>query len=176
VDDAELLHRTAQGDLQAFEELYRRYSGSVYALLLHILGIREEAEEILQDTFVKLHREAHRYQPERGSVATFLFVIARTLAFSRLRARQARPQKDEAWDVHDPTQELGLWEEAPEERILIRLALQRLPQDERELLEAAFYRGYSHSELAKRFGLPLGTVKTKLRRALQQLRGFLEEA
>ncbi len=110
----------ARGDERALEELYRRYGGAVYALLLRMLGSREEAEEVLQDTFVQIHREASRYVIERGTVTAFTFTIARNLAISRLRSRKARPQKNEDHDLHDPDQELGLWrEDDPTDRIVL---------------------------------------------------------
>ncbi|GIW36988.1 MAG: putative RNA polymerase sigma E protein [Meiothermus sp.] len=172
--DTALLSCLAKGDERALEELYRRYSPSLYALLLRMLQSREEAEEILQDSFVQLYREAARYQPERGSVTAFLFTIGRNLALSRLRSRKARPQKLEDHDLHSPDQELGLWrEDDPTDRILVRRALQRLEPSDRQLLEEAFFDGFSHSELAERHQLPLGTIKTRLRRALLKLRAYL---
>jgi RNA polymerase sigma-70 factor (ECF subfamily) len=173
--DSDLMQQVAQGEESALEELYRRHGGKVYALLLHMLGGREEAEEVLQDSFVQLYKEARRYDPQRGSVSTFLFTIARNLALSRLRARRVRPQKALEYDLHDPEQELGLWHEHdPTDRVLVERALARLSPEERRLLEESFYWGYSHSELSERHQMPLGTVKTKVRRALLRLREFLE--
>lgn len=164
----------ARGDEGALEELYRRYSGQVYALLLRMLQSREEAEEVLQDTFVQIHREARRYVSERGTVSAFIFTIARNLALSRLRSRKARPQKNEDHDLHDPEQELGLWrEDDPTDRIVVGRAMAQLEPIDRKLLEDAFYSGYSHSDLAEIHKLPLGTVKTRVRRALLKLRDFL---
>ncbi|MCX8088809.1 MAG: sigma-70 family RNA polymerase sigma factor [Meiothermus ruber] len=172
--DIALMSRLAKGDERALEELYRRYSPSLYALLLRMLQSPEEAEEILQDSFVQLYREAARYQPERGGVAAFLFTIGRNFALSRLRNRKARPPKIDDLDLHNPEQELGLWrEDDPTDRILVRQALGRLEPTDRKLLEEAFFDGYSHSELAERHNLPLGTVKTRLRRALLKLRAYL---
>ncbi|WP_299431282.1 sigma-70 family RNA polymerase sigma factor [uncultured Meiothermus sp.] len=172
--DIDLMSRLAKGDERALAELYRRYSPSLYALLLRMLQSREEAEEILQDSFVQLYREAARYQLERGSVTAFLFTIGRHFALSRLRSRGARPQKVDDRDLHNPEQELGLWrEDDPTDRILIRRALHRLEPTDRKLLEEAFFDGYSHSELAERHHLPLGTVKTRVRRALLKLREYL---
>lgn len=172
--DTGLVARMAKGDERALEELYRRFAPQVFALLLRMLQSREEAEEILQDTFVQLYRDSGRYDPERGGVTAFLFTIARSRALSRLRARRARPQKAEDLDLHDPEQELGVWrEDDPEGRVLVGRALARLEPQERELLEEAFYLGYSHAELAALHKLPLGTAKTKVRRALLKLRAFL---
>ncbi|AEB11813.1 RNA polymerase sigma factor [Marinithermus hydrothermalis] len=172
--EEELLVRTASGDQAALAELYRRMAPRVLALATRILGSREEAEEVLQDTFVKLYRDGHRYTPEKSSARTFVLTVARNLAISRLRARSARPTKAPL-DVHDP----GFSHPAPEPpdlttRVVVRRALEQLEADERRLLEEAFFMGYTHKELAQRHGLPLGTVKTRLRRALLKLRRYLE--
>lgn len=172
--DAELVARIAGGSQAALEELYRRHAPRVFALLLRMLGSREEAEEVLQDSFFQLYKEARRYQKERGAVTTFLFTISRNLALSRLRARRARPQKDEGRDLHDPEQELGFTQNHdPEGRVMVRQALSRLSPEERLLLDEAFFMGYSHSDLAERHKMPLGTVKTKVRNALLRLHEFL---
>jgi len=168
--------RLRRGQENALEELYRRYSPQVYALLLRMLSSREEAEEILQDTFVQLYRKASQYSPERGGVTAFLFTIARNLALSRLRNRKARPQKVEGQDIHDPDQELGFWrEDDPEARVVLQKALAQLEAGDRLLLEDAFYAGFSHAELAERHRMPLGTVKTRIRRAILKLRELLAQ-
>lgn len=174
--DAALVLRASRGEASALEELYRRYAPQLNGLLLRMLGSREEAEEILQDTFVQLYREAGRYSPERGAVSTFVFTLGRNLALSRLRMRRARPQKDEERDLHDPEQEIGLWsEDDPTTRILVHRALECLEKDDRLLLEESFFWGYSHTELAERHHMPLGTIKTKVRRALLRLRAVLND-
>ena len=174
--DASLVLRLTRGEGAALEELYRRYAPQVNGLLLRMLGSREEAEEILQDTFVQVYREARRYSPERGAVSTFIFTLGRNLALSRLRMRRARPQKDEERDLHDPEQEIGLWsEDDPTTRILVHRALECLDKDDRMLLEESFFWGYSHTELAQRHHMPLGTIKTKVRRALLRLRTVLND-
>lgn len=175
-----LLRRLALGEETALEELYRALAPRVFALLLRMLGSREEAEEVLQDTFLRLYRLASRYDPGRGEAKTFVYAIARNLALSRLRQRRRQPPKDLALDPQDPDGEreeaLGFYEEGREERVLAARALESLPPEERALLERAFYEGLSHRELAEETGLPLGTVKAKIRRALLKLRQLLGEA
>lgn len=158
------------------KRLYDRYAPAVFTLALRMLDSREEAEEVLQDAFVRLFASAERYRPQRGSVKTYLYSIARNLAISRLRARNSRPRKALGHDLHDPS---WSWSHHPAAdgvtRVVVREALAKLSAEEVALLEDAFYRGYSHSQLAERSGLPLGTLKSKLRRALLKMRALLED-
>jgi RNA polymerase sigma-70 factor, ECF subfamily len=172
----ELLRLVALGDDNAFEVLYRRLSPRVYAVALRMLHSREEAEEVVQDTFLKLHRDAERYQSELNSVAAFTVTVTQRLALSRLRARQARPAKADDYDVHDPASTFAQPDDSdPTLRPLLSRAMGTLTSDERTLLEAAFFDGYSHEELSVRHALPLGSLKSKVRRALLKLRHVLEE-
>lgn len=175
--EVELLARLSRRDEHALAELYARLSANVYALARRMLRSPEEAEEVLQDTFVRLFNHAESFDPSRGSARAFIYTIARNEVLSRLRKRRARPTQAEGWDVHDPATALAAPADAdPLDRVTVAGALARLEPDERSLLEQAFYQGYSHGELAERTGVPLGTVKSKLRRALLQLRAYLEEA
>lgn len=162
-------------EAQALEHLHARYAPTIYRMALHMLESHEEAEEIVQDTFSKIHQKAWRFDPTRGSVKTFLYSIARNFALSRIRARRVRPQVHTAYDIHDAntlaTKDTAKIREA---RLLVTEALATLSASERSLLEASFYKGYSHQELAAHFNMPLGTLKSKLRRALHKLRDTLE--
>jgi RNA polymerase sigma-70 factor (ECF subfamily) len=193
ISDAELVARVARGKSSvdiggepsrngaaggeaALRELLSRHGPSVMSLGQRMLGNHEEAEEILQDTFLRLYRNAAGFRPGRASVRTYLFAIARNLAISRLRKRNARPRAAEGIDPHSVTFQAAVGiPDDPLPGILVRDALSHLDADERELLDGAFYLGFSHSELAERSGLPLGTVKSRVRRALLQLRRLLED-
>ena len=177
LSDGELLERLRQRDDAALAELYRRLAPAAYALALRLLESREEAEEVLQDTFVRLHREAAGRRDDGVPVRAFVFVIARNLALSRLRARAARPQAAEGLDPHEPDFALSP-SAAPDltTRLVVTGALERLDPADRRLVEDAFFQGLTHAELAERDRLPLGTVKARLRRALLKMRGFLERA
>lgn len=168
--------RTAADAEEALRELLTRHGGSVMALARHMLGSREEAEEVLQDAFMKLYRHAADFDEARASVRTYLFAIARNLSLSRLRARGARPRAAEGVDPHGVAFQsaVGVHDDALP-GILVRDALAQLDGDERELLQGAFFLGYSHAELAERADLPLGTVKSRIRRAMLKLRQRLEE-
>lgn len=170
-----LMLRLREGDTEALAELYDRLASPVYALALHMLGSPEEAEEVLQDTFLKAYRTSDRYRPALGEPRTYLYTIARNACLSRLRKRSARPRKATHLDVHDaaaafrgPAGGDGLT------RMWIDAALEGIDEGDADLVRMAFFGGYSHSQLADRTGLPLGTVKSRLRRAMHRLRNRLE--
>ena len=172
--EAALVGRLQRGDERALAELYDRLGTHVYALALKLLRSPEEAEEVVQDTFLKLY-EADSYKTLERSPRAYIYTIARNLALSRLRKRQVRPTKAEEWDVYDPRSDLAEPQSADHEsKLLAERLLAYLSDDERALVEDSFYEGYTHSQLAKRTGLPLGTVKSKLRRALLKLRDYWE--
>lgn len=173
--DAELVARVAQGSEDALGELFERHAGSVAALAQRMLGDRRDAEEVVQDTFLSLHRHAAAFDGRRASMRTYLYAIARNLCLTRLRKRASRPLPAHGSDPHDAAFQAAVGvDHDPLPAILVRGALESLAQDERELLEAAFYGGFSHRELADIHALPLGTVKSRLRRALGKLRVQLD--
>lgn len=172
--EAALLERLYTGDEKALAELYERLSGNVYALALQMLRNREEAEEVLQDTFLKLYRNPHGFEPGRGSARAFVYTVARNACLSRLRAKRARPLSAEM-DVHDPDAGFAALAADPGRGLEVRQALAELEPLDRQLLGETFFGGYSHGEVAAHFDLPLGTVKSRVRRALLSLRRFLEK-
>lgn len=165
-----LIVQLQHGQDDALRELYDDLSGVTYRVCLRMLGTPEDAEEALQDTFVRLADRADVYEPSRGTVKTFVLTIAHHLCLERLRTRRARPQRQQEWeddrafDVPAPTARDSL------DEALVQSALAGLPDTDRALLEAMFFGGYTHAEITTRTGLPLGTVKSRLRRALLKLR------
>ena len=173
--EAELVARLQRGDEGALAELYERLGGNVYALALKLLKSREEAEEVVQDTFLTLYRKAESYHTLHRSPRAFVYTIARNEALSRLRKRGARPSKADGWDVHDPTTVFSSPAPAdPTTSLFVGKMLEHVDAEERKLLEGSFYSGYTHAELSELTGMPLGTVKSKLRRALLKLRDYVE--
>lgn len=171
--DEELLERVGLHDRDAFEVLYRRYSRSVLGLALRRLGDRGRAEDAMQETFAAIWRAARTYRPERGPAAPWLFAVARNSISDRGRARREPPAEapDEA------TAEAGPDEQAEQSWLSWRVhnALEKLPDNERKLIELAYWSGLSQSEIANLVGIPLGTVKTRTRSALARLADELEE-
>jgi RNA polymerase sigma-70 factor (ECF subfamily) len=170
--DGELIQRTSDGDEAAYETLYRRYARSVFGLALRRLGDRGRAEDAVQETFVSIWRSASTYRPERGPGAPWLYGVARNAIVDRSRVRNEPPAEhpDEAAVEASPEEQA----EAAWIRWRLHRALETLPEREREVIALAYWSDLSQSEVAQRLGIPLGTVKTRTRSALQHLAEILE--
>jgi RNA polymerase sigma-70 factor, ECF subfamily len=185
--DVGLLQRIATRDEGALAALYDRHSRLAYSVIMRILGSPSDAEDVLQETFVRVWARADTYDPLLGSPATWLTRIARNRAIDRLRARRVRRHLaiEPAVDAADDGARSGepVTRDTPETLLgsyttasAVRMALAILTPAQRALIEAAYFEGYTHSELATRFGVPLGTVKTRIRTGLAALRDHLEQA
>jgi len=170
--DGELIERIAGGDRPAFEELYRRYSRSVLGLALRRLGDRGRAEDASQEAFVAIWRSARTYDPSRGNGAPWLYAVARNAITDGLR-RTPEPAADvpdgPSGEPDPSTQAEDAWR-----AWRVHRALEVLPQNERAVIEVAYWRGLSQSEIAELLGIPLGTVKTRTRSALARLADALD--
>ena len=169
-ESSTVLQRIASGEPGALAELYDRFAGLVHGLSLRILRDPADAEDVVQEVFVQVWRQAGSFDPGRGSLQAWLCMIARSRALDRLRRRSARREdpEDEAPAPGDsPT---------PEHTLAVRKALLALPEEQRRALELAYYEGLTQSEIAQRLGHPLGTVKTRIRSAMIRLREVLEPA
>jgi RNA polymerase sigma-70 factor, ECF subfamily len=166
--DAELLAQVAAGDQPAFEELHRRYARSVLGIALRRIGDRGRAEDATQDTFTSIWRSASRFDPARGEATSWLYTVARNAIVDGLRRRR-EPPVDEAPDMAAPGP--GPDESAEHGWVSWRVhrALEELPEQERSLVELAYWSGLSQSEIATYLSIPLGTVKTRTRSALRRL-------
>lgn len=175
-----LLPAVARGDIASFEALFDRYSGTLYALLLRILGNPEDAQEVLQETFVKVWTNAKMFDAVRGSEAAWLISIARSRGIDKLRSRRIRVDRE-----NDAGREISIHSSfvekttgaddaiRSEERTAVRGALAELPEAQRVALELAYFEGLSQSEIAERLGEPLGTVKTRMQLGMKKLRDRL---
>ena len=172
IDDNELIESVARGNEQALLVLYDRYASRVHALTLRILGDTMLAEEATQDTFLKLWSRARSYLNDRGSLIVWLLAIARHTALDRLRLEARRPLLSDRTDPEDIWPILADNRNHPDEARWRSLyfAIQALPGEQRQVIEMAYYQGLSQSEIAEVLGWPLGTVKTRLRAAMEQLR------
>jgi len=180
--DRSLLERAAQGDEAAFEQLYDRYSAVLYAMAYRIAGEASDAEEIVLDSFSQAWREATRFRAERGSVIAWLTMICRSRALDLVRARgrrgkvlssaaAAEPDAPPAMGAAPAASDRDL--DLLERRRWVAEALGALSLPQRQAIELAYYDGLSHSEIADRLGEPLGTVKTRVRLAMEKLREML---
>ena len=157
--------------------LYQRYGNLVYSMALQTLRQPVLAEEVTQDVFLKLWQQPERWNPALGQLSSWLLAITRNAAIDRLR-REARHNASDIEAIAEADAEpaamtdLGAWADGQ----LLRELMRQLPTEQRELIELAFYRGYTHSELSEGLGVPLGTVKTRLRAGMQKLRVLWEQA
>jgi RNA polymerase sigma-70 factor (ECF subfamily) len=171
--DWSLLERIAEEDEEAFSALYDRYSGLVFSTAKRILHRTGEAEEILQDIFYAVWCTAERFHPAKGSLAGWLLVTARNRAISKLRRKDIRAQQIDANSV---SLSADLESHAAQTLLLgkVRRAMASLSDGQREALECAYFEGMSHAEIAEKTGQLLGTVKTRLRSAMEALKKVLQ--
>ena len=164
--------RVVRGDEPAFLMLYDRHAARVHALTLRILNDPMLAEEATQDAFLKLWSRARLFLDERGSLLLWLLTIARRTALDRLRLEGRRPVLSDANDPDDLWQVIPDQDSMPEEARWrsLHFAVQSLDLDYRRVIELAYFQGLSQSEIAEVLGWPLGTVKTRMRAAMEHLR------
>ncbi|MGH8612719.1 MAG: sigma-70 family RNA polymerase sigma factor [Gammaproteobacteria bacterium] len=169
-DGRQLIGRVAEGDRIALEGLYDRYAQLVFALALRILRNQTDAEEVVQDVFWQVWRNATRYDPARGTPDAWLFTLARTRALDALRLsrRSEGLALEEASEVSEDLAAEGA--QATEIRQIVTNALNGLSKVQRTAIELAYYGGLTQTEIAQHTGAPLGTVKTWIRKGLAQLR------
>ncbi len=173
--DLELIQALKTGEKSALSKLYDRYGLLVYGLALKILKNAQEAEDLTQEVFVSLwHRNT--YNPARGSLSSYLIVMTRSRALDKLRSRFSRNKFLERWRQtttqsfsRSAFEQVDLWDSSQH----VQSALAQLPEQQRKILEMAYYQDLSQSEIAKTLNIPLGTVKTSARQALKKLRTIL---
>lgn len=180
VSEEDLLLRAGRGDSRAFEQLYDAFSPRLFGLLRQMLHDEREAEDVLQDGFVHLWERASAYDPARGRAFPWAALIFRHKAIDRMRVLGRRTRLVESAALEQATlngqSHAGADEEAQahERSAVVRSALNELPKDQRQLIECAFLKGLTHHVIADSLGLPLGTVKTHIRRGLLRLRDLLK--
>jgi RNA polymerase sigma-70 factor (ECF subfamily) len=178
-----LIGQIVRKNQSALAELYDRTNPLVYGLALRIVREPSVAEDIMQEVYMQVWRRADAFDPERGAVLSWIVTIARSRALDRLRSSNARlTRENQAEDLDtfcspgpDPERDISEFEHGQ----LVRRFLYELPRDQRRVIELAFFHGFTHTEIASRTGLPLGTIKSRIRSGMLKLReqlGFLEES
>jgi len=173
--DTALLDRIVARDERAVADLFDRHNRLLYGLILRILRDRGEAEEVLQEVFVLVWTRAETYNVTLGSPAAWLVRVARNRAIDRLRSNAVRLRAAEAAPLPDAAASPETSAAESERQRVVKRALDTLPVDQRVLIEQAYYQGLTQSELAERFQLPLGTVKTRIRTGMTTLREQLSQ-
>lgn len=181
--DSTLMDRVAHGDRAALAEVYDRYAAIVYAVCLRVLRQPADAEAAVSDVFLEIWRKPSGFDGARGSCRTYLVTLARSRSIDRLRSAATRRGKTaEAQesgasatgnDASAPDPSAAV--ESSEQRSAVRLAVRQLSNEQREVLMRSFFDGLTHKQIAEQLGLPLGTVKTRIRSGLKTLRRVLAE-
>ena len=169
--DNTLIVRVAAGDRDAFAEFYDRWSGRLFALIVRILVDRAQSEEVLQEVFLEIWRSAASFSPSRGSARAWVVTMARRRAVDRVRSSQAARDREEQWRDYMPDVDLTV--QAVEDSLAgedVRRALDAVGEPQRSTLVMAYFTGLTHTEIARRTGVPLGTVKTRIRNGIARLR------
>jgi RNA polymerase sigma-70 factor (ECF subfamily) len=176
--DATLARRLLQKDVEAFEQLYERHSRIVYALVLRILQQGSTAEEVVQDVFLQVWRNARHYDEQRGPFIPWLLTLARNRALDRLRLKSERQRRQEAQtEEFPPVLEVPQFEQNLDEKRRaerVRVLMASLHPQQKKAIELAYFEGLSHSEIAESLKEPLGTVKSWIRNGLLRLKEGLQ--
>lgn len=168
--DENLILRIASGDKQAFTEVYRATDSAVYGLALSILKNRQDAEDIMHDTYIRVLRNAGSYRPE-GKPAAWILTITRNLCFNRLRERRDGPDSERIQNAADKASDT---EKEVENRVYLEAALKCLDEEERQIVLLHAVAGWKHRETAALLDLALSTVLSKYGRALKKMKVALE--
>jgi RNA polymerase sigma-70 factor (ECF subfamily) len=181
LDDQTLIRLVARAHADALGVLYERYSRLVFSLAWNLVGDQATAEEITLDVFTRIWEKAETYRPEQAKVSTWLTSIARYRSIDMLRRRGSRPEQHSVGfaelapdDLPSPNGPEEAAELAMQQQ-RVRAAIAALPSDQKQVLALAYFKGYSHREIAEVLNQPLGTVKTRIRLAMQKLRDLLLE-
>lgn len=172
----QLLSRVATGDEHAFARFYRLTAARLYGVIVRMIRDRHEAEDLLQEVFTTAWRRADSFDSTRGTAMTWLMTLARNRTIDRIRQHRALPLDDElALSIPDDSPTPDLSAQASEERARLEHALAHLGEQQAYVLREAFHSGASYAELAERMQVPLGTMKSWIRRSLMRLRTYLEQ-
>ena len=180
-DDIQLIKLIAQSRQDAIDELFERYKRLVFSVAFAIVGDQSVAEEITLDVFVQVWQRAESYRPELAKVSTWLIVITRNHAIDILRRQRSRPEANSVhWEdisvqdgplIHNLEEQI----ESALQKERVRKAVAQLPEEQRQALALAYFKGYTQSQISEALKQPLGTIKTRIRLGMQKLRKLLEE-
>ena len=173
--DEYLIYAIGARNEDALRELYARYSRSAFSLARRIMRSETDAEDVTQEVFVKIWQKALDYAPARGTVSTWLMTIAHHASIDALRRRSSRDTVQTEDGELERAPDLRVDVDNTLENVMVTEAMNGLTSEERLLIDLAYFEGLSHSQLATRTGLPLGTIKSRIRVGLQKLRSSLGE-
>src|ERR671910_630660 len=175
--DEDLISLVEAADAEAFATLYDRHSRAAFSLAYRMMGERQASEDLMQDAFLKVWRSAKSYRAERGSVRTWILSIVHNRGIDQIRSQASRRRTQEKFEASAPrSQPSEAFAETlrNSQRDQVREALDTLPPEQLKILELAYFSGYTHVELSDLLGLPLGTVKGRMRLGLKKIRDYFE--
>lgn len=170
--EAELLAGLQSHDEQAFGFLYDRYSKALYNIILQIIPQQELAEDVLQEVFIKIWQNINSYDETKGRLYTWMLNIARNQSIDRTRSKDFN-NRSKTTELSETVYNNRQSAEMKMDDVGLKKTLSNLPEENRKLLELAYYQGYTQDEIAKIMNIPLGTVKTRIRATIIQLRKIL---
>jgi RNA polymerase sigma-70 factor, ECF subfamily len=175
--DEDLISLVEASDAEAFATLYDRHSRAAFSLAYRMMGDRQAAEDLAQDAFLKVWRNASSYRAERGSVRTWILSIVHNRGIDQIRSLASRRRTQDRVEASAPRSQPSeafaeTWRNS--QRDQVREALNTLPPEQLKILELAYFSGYTHVEISELLGLPLGTVKGRMRLGLKKVRNFFE--
>ena len=175
--DEDLISLVEANDAEAFAVLYDRHNRAAYSLAYRMMGERQSADDLMQDAFLKVWRGAGSYRSERGSVRTWILSIVHNRGIDQLRSLASRRRTQEKAEASAPKSQPSeafaeSWRHSQGEQV--REALKTLPKEQLKTLELAYFSGYTHVEIAELLGLPLGTVKGRMRLGLKKMKDYFD--
>lgn len=178
--DEDLMHLVARSDPRAFEVVYERHSGAAFSLAYRMVGKRNAAEDVVQEAFLNLWRSGARYERTRGSVRTWVLGIVHHRAIDALRRATVHDKRrtgdEEIAERLEAKERTDVEAARRDEARTVRKAMDTLPAEQCQVIELAYFGGFSHSEISEMLGAPMGTVKGRMRLGLEKLRNALTAA
>lgn len=179
-EDIQLIQRIAERDSAAFQTFYQKYSGLMFAAISNVLNDHHDTEDVMQEVLVQLWNKAHLYEPRKGKPLTWLTTMARNRAIDRIRSKQRRSRLNDDFENENKKLQLEFEEsglellEEKERDTLVKNAVSKLNEDQREAIYLAYFNGLTQAEVAERLNEPLGTIKARIRRGVNRLEALVK--
>lgn len=181
-NEQRIVARVKSGDFTAIEELYERYSRQAFGLALKILNSSESAEDAVQDAFLRFWKQPDNFDPERGRFATWLLSVVHNLCIDQIRRRRLNVVSLDQEETQERLNYLADDRFSLEEEVWLKIqrktieqAMSQLPEEQRGMIELAFFKGLTHNEIALKTSQPLGTVKSRIRQGLLKLKSLMQD-
>lgn len=179
-EDIQLIQRIAERDSAAFQTFYQKYSGLIFAAISNVLNDHHDTEDVMQEVLVQLWNKAHLYEPRKGKPLTWLTTMARNRAIDRIRSKQRRSRLNDDFENENKKLQLEFEEsglellEEKERDTVVKNAVSKLNEDQREAIYLAYFNGLTQAEVAERLNEPLGTIKARIRRGVNRLEALVK--